>query len=186
MNEDLITGLFRYFARFVPAAVLREIMIQPDASRCAGYAEIEFEVLHPELTDVRIPEIEKFVLSVNENFVSERIKNAKGFILFVEYGKITADFDRALGVKESIAITVAHSFSDASHDNLNEALLMNRCLNLLFRILRQMKADEGAIDFCPTADLLTMPVEIAPADPAAFYGCGGWSAMFRNAKTILL
>jgi hypothetical protein len=146
MSEDFIIKLFRYFSRFVPAGVLREIMIQPDGSRFPGYSEIEAEVLadpaDPTL-NVRIPDIEKFMLSINENFVSERIKNAKGYILFVEYGKISADFDRANGVKESIAVTVAHNFSDANHDNLNEVLLMNRCLGILMLILRQMSADQG-------------------------------------------
>ena len=189
MNEDLIIKLFRYFSRYVPIPVLREILIQPERSRFAGYSEIEAEILSdpsdPTL-NIRIPEIEKFVLSINENFISERIKNAKGYILFVEYGKIAADFQRANGVSQSIAVTVAHNFSDAGHDNLNEVLLMNRCLDLLMIILRQMNADQGQLDFCSSIELITMPVDIHPVDPVSFYGCGGWSAMFKNTTTILL
>ena len=188
MHEDLIIKLFRYFSRFVPTSVLKETMIQPERSRLPGYSEIQAEILldpSDPLQNVRIPEIKKFVLSINENFVSERIKNSNGFILFVEYGNIAADFLRANGVKQSIAVTVAHNFSDANHDNLNEVLLMNRCLDLLMIILRQMIADQGQLDFCSSIDLITMPVDILAVEPAMFYGCGGWCAMFQNSTTIV-
>jgi hypothetical protein len=189
MSEDLIIKLFRYFSRFVPVTVLKETMIQPDRSQLPGYSEIQAEILKdfPDpLQNVRIPFIEKYVFSINENFVSERIKNSKGFVLFVEYGNISAVFDQANGVKESIAVTVAHNFSDTNNDNLNEILLMNRCLDFLMLILRQMQADMGQLDFCSSIELITMPVDIQVVDPASFYGCGGWSAMFQNSTTILV
>ena len=186
MNEDLIIKLFRYFARYVPLYVLREMMIQPDRSRMPGYFEIRAEVLADPSPGVRIPEIEKFVFSINEKFVSERIKNSKGLILFVEYGNISADFTHANGVKESIAVTVAHNFSDTNNDNLQEVILMNRCLDILLSILRQMFADMGQLDFCASLELITLPVDIQAVDPAFFYGCGGWCAVFRNAVTIVV
>jgi len=189
MNEDFIIKLYRYFSRFVPVPVLKETMVQPDRSRLPGYSEIQSEVLlepaDPTLY-VRIPFIEKFVLSINEKFVSERIKNSKGFILFVEYGNFSADFLQVNGVQENIAVTVAHNFSDANNDNLNEVLLMNRCLDILLLIIRQMLLDQGQIDFCSTIDLITMPVDIQVVDPATFYGCGGWCAMFKNSTTVLV
>ena len=186
MNEDLIIKLLRYFSRFVPTEVLKETMIQPERSRLPGYSEIQAEILAEPVWDIRIPEIEKFVLSINEKFVSERIKNSKGFILFVEYGNFSADFLRANGVKESIAVIVAHNFSDTNNDNLNEVVLMNRCLEILLSIIRQMIADQGQLDFCSSIDLITMPVDIQVVDPVMFYGCGGWCAMFQNSTTILV
>jgi len=184
MNEDLIIKLFRYFSRFVPVSVLKEIMIQPEHSRLPGYSEIEAEIIADPTQ--RIPEIEKFVFSINEKFISERIKNSKGFILFVEYGNISVDFERANGVKESVAVTVAHNFSDTNNDNLNEVILMNRCLDILLSILLRMTADQGQLDFCSSIDLITMPVDIQVVDPTAFYGCGGWCAMFQNSTTIVI
>ena len=187
MNEDLIIKLFRYFARFVPADVLKETMVQPERSRLAGYAEIQSEILADVARgDVRIPQIEKFVFSINEKFVSEKIKNSKGFILFVEYGNISASFKQASGVKQSIAVTVAHNFSDTNNDNLNEVLMMNRCLEMLMLIIRQMFADMGQLDFCSSMELITTQVDIQVVDPTMFYGCGGWCAIFQNSQTILL
>jgi len=184
MNEDLIIKLFRYFSRFVPVNVLKEFMIQPERSQLAGYSETKSEILI-DTQSMRIPDIEKFVLSINEKFVSEKIKNSKGFILFVEYGNISADFQKAKGVKQSLAVTVARNFSDTNNDNLNEALLMNRCLEILMLIIRQMLSEIGMIEFCPSIEMITMPVDIQVVDPVSFYGCGGWCAMFQNSQTIL-
>jgi len=182
MNEDLIHKLFRYFSRFVPISLLNEIMIQPGHSQMPGYALTQAEVLSD--PGVRIPDIEKYIFSINEKFVSERIKNSKGVILFVEYGTISADFTQANGVRQSIAVTVARNFSDANNDNLNEAILMNRCLDILMTILQQMFADMGELDFCAAIELITPPIEIQVVDPALFYGCGGWCAQFQNSTTI--
>ena len=186
MNEDLIIQLFRYFSRFVPVGVLKEMMFQPERSQLPGYTETLSEILSVPVWDVAIPEIEKFVLSINEKFVSEKMKNSKGFILFVEYGNVSADFKRANGVKQSIAVTVAHNFSDTNNDNLNEVLLMNRCLNILMGIIRQMFADMVKLDFCSSMELITTPVDIQVVDPAMFYGCGGWCAVFQNTTTIVV
>jgi len=187
MNDDLIIKLYRYFSRFVKIEVLKEMMIQPELSQLSGYGETKADVLADvEKDPLRIPYIKKFVLSINEKFVSEKIKNSNGFILFVEYGNISADFKIARGVKQSIAVTVVHNFSDTNNDNLNEVLLMNRCLEILMLILTQMVADQGQIDFCSNQELITMPVDIQVVDPALFYGCGGWCATFNNTQTILL
>jgi hypothetical protein len=188
MNPDLIVKLFRYFARFVPEKALREMLIQPDISRFPGYSETEAEILDPvdPVGNVRIPVIEKYIFSINENFVSERIKNAKGFILFVEYGIISADFKVANGLSQALSLTLVHPFSDANHDNLQETLLMNRCLGLLMQILRQLLADEDQLDFCADLGLLDMPVEIQPVDPVRCFGAGGWTAMLTASQTVLL
>ena len=160
MSEDLIIKLFRYFSRFVPVSVLKETMIQPERSRLPGYSEIQAEILTDPELKTRIPEIEKFVFSINEKFVSERIKNSKGIMLVVEYGHFSADFKRANGVNELIDVYVVHNLSDSNSDNLNEVILMNRCLDILLSILKQMISDQGQLDFCPSIELITMPVDI--------------------------
>jgi hypothetical protein len=186
MNPENIISLFRYFSNFVPVSVLKDIFIQPTKSQSDGYELIKSEVLADPDLPTRIKDITKFVLSANERFVSERIKNTNGFILFVEYGAISADFKSVNGVSQHLAVTVARSFSDSNHDNVNEMLWTDRCLDILMSIIRQMFEDQGQLDFCPSDELIKMPVDIQVVDPVAFYGCGGWSAMFQNSTTMLL
>ena len=83
-------------------------------------------------------------------------------------------------------MTVAHNFSDTSNDNLNEVILMNRCLDILLFIIRQMFADMEQLDFCSALELITTPIDIQVVDPSSFYGCGGWCAMFQNSQTIVV
>jgi hypothetical protein len=182
--NDLIIHIFKYFAKFVPKEVLKSIFIQPDGSRKTGYSEIESEIL-AQSNDSVINDIEKFVVSINENFISERIKNSHGFILFVEYGKLHVDHDIEKGLIQSLAVTIAYNFSASNNDNLNEIIHMNGCLEILDKILRQMGEEQEELGFCATAELITYPAEIQVVDPMSFYGCGGWCAMFTNANTIL-
>jgi len=182
--NDLINDLFVYFAKFVPKPVLAKMMIQPVRSQSAGYAQVKADVLALPDTHV-IDELDTYVCSINENFVSERIRNAKGMILFVEYGKFSLDFTIPKGVQESISVTVAHNFSDNNNDNLQEILLMNHCLELLHQIIARMYGDQSDLDFCAFNQLLDFPVEVLPVEPTGFYGCGGWAAMFRKVNTIL-
>jgi hypothetical protein len=182
MNDSII-NLFRYYAKFIPKKVLNQIFIQPDRSRLAGYTQIETEILSSPDTHV-IPAITRYVVSVNENFVSEKIKNLKGYILFVEYGKISLNHEVSDGIRQSLALTIAHPFSDTNGDNLNEVLLMNDALEILDHILRVMNQEQHGLDFCGNT-LLRWPAELLPVDPVAFYGCGGWSATFTNSYTLL-
>ena len=182
--NDLIINLFKYFSKFVEKDVLKKIFVQPNNSQKTGYAEIKSEILS-QSDDSVIPGIEKYIISINENFVSERIKNSNGFILFIEYGKLSVNHDIENGVVEALAITVVRNFSDKNNDNLNEIIQMNQCLDILDRIIRQMGEEQGELDFCANAELITYPAEIQVVDPASFYGCGGWCAMFSNSNTIL-
>ncbi|MDR0681175.1 MAG: hypothetical protein LBG15_04895 [Dysgonamonadaceae bacterium] len=149
--NNVISNLFKYYSRFVPKESLKEIFIQPEHSRRAGYSEIEAEIMGSDNKSV-IPEIERFILSVNENFVSEKIKNFNGIILFVEYGKHSIDHSVMKGIKELLSITVARNFSDANNDNLNEILLMNQCLEILERIIRTMYEEQNGPDFCANGE----------------------------------
>ena len=184
MTPDLIIDLFKYYARFVPKNVLEKIFVQLAVTRFAGYDEIRTEVMaHP--NTLVMPELDAFIVSVNENFVSERIKNSSGYILFVEYGPFTVDHTVTEGVQEAIAVSVVRNFSDSNNDSINELILMNKSWTLLDYILQTMGNEQNELGFCDGA-LVSAPVKVAPVVPSSFYGCGGWSAQFKKINTILL
>ncbi len=180
--KDIAIDLYKYFAKFVPAEVLSKSFTQSELLRGPGYDEIAIEV--QQFSTQRIPEIDTFVVSINENFVSDRIKNSKDFILFVEYGKISYTPDRERGTTEHIAVTVVYPISGNNTDNLKELLIMNQCLEILQRIIDTMHKEQSTLDFCAGGELVTYPVEFSVVEPTAFYGCGGWTAMFKNSQTI--
>jgi len=183
MTPDLIIDIFKYYAKFVPKDVLKRIFVQPSQSKFTGYDEIKAEILSSANTDV-LPEFDTFIVSINENFVSERMKNSNGYILFVEYGSLSIDHTIPEGVYENISIAVVRKFSDSNNDNINEIIHMNKSLNLLDAILQNMANEQDTLNFCD-GSLINFPAEVYPVDPALFYGCGGWVAKFKKINTIL-
>lgn len=183
-NPDYIINLFRYFSKFVPKEILRDMFRLPAGTQNAGYAEFSADVL-AQPDDNVIADIGAFVLSANRKYVSDRVKNSKGIILFVEYGSISYDPGTTGGVKERIAVTVCSEFGFQNNDNLNEALLMNRTNNILTSILRQMDADQNELEACGLGKLINFPAEVLPVDSENFFDNSGWTALFENEKTQL-
>jgi hypothetical protein len=183
MTPDLIIELLKYYAKFVPKSVLERIFIQPGKSRFPGYDEIKTEMLALP-NDQVLPDFDTFVVSLNENFVAERMKNSKEYVLFVEYGSFSVNHSFTEGVKGNLAVGVVRKFSDLNNDNVNEIIQMNKCFVLLDTIIQAMADEQETLDFCD-GTLVTFPLEIYPVDPAAFYGCGGWIAKFEKINTIL-
>ena len=183
MTPDLIIDLFKYFSKFISKDVLKKMFIQPPKSRSSGYDEVSAEVLSFTNKHV-LSEFDTFVVSVNENFVSERMKNSKEYALFVEYGSFSADHTVTEGVKENVAVSVVKNFSDSNRDNISEVIHYNKCLVLLEEIIRTMSDEQQEQEFCDGA-LVDFPVEIFPIEPSMFYGCGGWCAKFKKINTIL-
>jgi hypothetical protein len=180
--EKIIIELYKYFSQFVPRDVLEKMFIQPNDTQNLGYAEVKAELMAKTDTE-RIADIDTFVVSINENFVSQRMKNANKTILFAEYGDITLNPTVAKGTKQTLSITVAHAFPQNNNDNLNEVLIMNRCLAILNQIIEKMNADQTNGEFCANMDLIIFPAELQPLDPTIFFGRGGWAATFKNSIT---
>ena len=183
-NADYIINLFRYFSKFVPKYVLKEMFRLPAGTQSPGYAEFASEALAQPDESV-IGDIGAFIVSANRKYVSDRIKANKGIVLFVEYGTFSYDPGGTEGVKEQIAVTVCREFGFQNNDNLNEALLMNTTNNILTRILRQMSADQGELEACGLGRLINFPAEILPVDSETFFDNSGWTALFENSHTEL-
>ena len=183
MTPDLIIDILKYYSKFIPKAVLKKIFIQSTKSRNTGYDEIKAEILS--LPDMQVlPEFDAFVVSQNENFVSERMKNSKEYVLFVEYGSFSVNHGIEYGVKEKLAVAVVHNFSDNNNDFINETIHMNKCFRMLDEIIKTMGDEQDELGFCGSS-LVDFPVDIQPVEPAAFYACGGWIAYFTKKNTIL-
>ncbi len=184
MNPNYITSIFKYFSKFIPKSVLTDIFRQPSASQLPGYAELMAEILaFPD--NNRIPSIGAFIVSANEKFVSDKVSNAKGILLYIEYGSLSFDPGIPNGITEKLALSVVREYNIANSDNLNEALLMNECNNILSGILTTLQADQEALDFCGNHQLIKFPAEILPVQPQSFYDRSGWCAFFDNSTTLL-
>ncbi|MDR1718438.1 MAG: hypothetical protein LBS20_21585 [Prevotella sp.] len=179
---DLHLTLFKYFAKFVPKDALRNILANPDESQQPGYAEVVAEILNAPDTDV-IEKISNYIFSMNEKFVSDKIRNNDKIVLFVEYGAASYNPVVPLGVRQKLAVYVVFPLTIANNDNLNETLLMTETFGILTSVLDKMEADQEDLDFCGNTKLINFPAEIFPIESALFYDHSGWMVTFDYSET---
>lgn len=181
---DYTLQLFKYFSKFVPKAVLSEQFKQPQHSLKAGYAEIQSDILSTPDNSV-IADVSRFICSANTKYVEDSVRNAKGLILFVEYGeKMFNPVVGEFGLSRNIAITVASEVNMSNNDNLNEAMVINLCENVLDRILLSLSDDQRNELGCSTIGRFEFPANISPIDAESFFGRGGWTAMLTIKNTV--
>ncbi len=178
MRIDFIRSLTAYFAGFVSPKTRKEMFRAPKVKQTAEYREIEKQVLETDESNV-IEGISDLIVSINNRYVSERLKNSKGYVLFVEYGNVMID-DNGYGVQRAdISISVSCDFSDNA-DAIDEAVRMERCYSILDRIISRMRAEQQDLNWNPLLTQIEFPASIYTIEPTAFYGRGGWVAMFKR------
>lgn len=179
IDAAIIQEIILYFAKFVSAAVRKEIFKQPAASRLSGYDELKAEILALPETQA-FPEIDSFILSINDKFVSERVRNSKKHLLFVEYGHISLSKPSGVVYNEvGLTLSIACELSEANSDMLTEALKMQRNLEIMKDIFEDMKKEN---DHCPVVQYLDFPADLMPLDPSLFFNHAGWAASFTRKK----
>ncbi len=184
MNPEILITLFKYYAKFVPKPVLKS-MFKKSSGQIPGYNEIAQEILASPDTYV-IPDIDAFIFSANEGFLSKKIKNSKKTVLYVEYGAFSYSPNQTYGVKEKLGLHVAQPYSASNNDNLNEMLIMDKMYKILTSILDQMEKDQKAYDFCGNSKLIEFPAEVVAIDPPLFHDRTGWMAIFDYSTTNIV
>lgn len=178
----IIQDLIIYFARFVPVRVRKEMLKQPQTTRFAGYEEVKADILKvPE--GQSFPDFDSFVISVNNKLVSDRVKNSRNFMLFIEYGDVKVLTANGVTSNEvGLSVSVACELNEANNDMLNEAMKMQRGLELMQVILTDMQEESKN---CGVLEFVTSPVQVMPLDPSLFFGHGGWAASFVRKQTVI-
>ena len=174
ISTTIIQDLIIYFARFVPLRVRKEMLKQPQNTRFAGYEEVKADILN--VSEVQaLPDFDSFVVSVNNKLVSDRVKNSRNFMLFIEYGDIKVLTANGVTHNEvGLSVSVACE--------LNEAMKMQRGLELMQLILTDMQEESKN---CGVLEFATSPVQVMPLDPSLFFGHGGWAASFVRKQTVI-
>lgn len=175
-----ILSILLYFSKFVTLDVRNKQVVKGSKSTSVDYSDFVTQIRALPEAD-SIPEIKNFFYSINEKFLADRIRSANGFLLFVEYGNI--DFDKNQSVDKTeivLAVSVVSEFSIANSDMIEEALLMQKALDILKLIIEKMYQDYENPDNCPGNEIIVYPVEVFPVIPAEFYDHGGWTAMFKR------
>ena len=184
INNKNILSLYEYFAKFVTAEVRNKQVIKNSYSPQDDYAS-QAQKLKAIPEAQAIPQLEDFIFSINANYVSNVVKNSTGFLLFVEYGIV--DVDKEAGNDRShmvVAISVAHEIADSNSDMLEEAIISQKCFDILKSIIDKMYEDYEDPNSCQEIEFVEYPVEYYPIMPTEFFGRGGWTAMFKTGRIL--
>lgn len=182
IDAAMIQEVILYFARFVPMKTRKEIFRQPATSRLPGYEELKAEILTLSETQA-FPEIDSFIVSINDKFVSERVRNSKKHLLFVEYGHINVIRPSGIIYNEmGLTLSVACELSDTTTDMLTESLKMQRNLEIIRAIFEDMKKQN---ELCPALKFIDFPADLMPLDPSLFFNHAGWAASFIRKQTVV-
>lgn len=139
------------------------------------------------LPDPLLPEIKDFVIGADETKVSERIRNIENYFLFLEYGPINAnppDKVRIRDIRFNLAVHVCYHSNRRNTDPMEEAVIMDNCLEKAFFIAKQMIADDNLI--IPHARFVESAISFAPVEPAFLYQSIGWSLSFKKSNNLEL
>jgi hypothetical protein len=178
--EELIRNIHLYYAQFV-APEVRLAAALKTVRPLTGYAELKAE-LEAIPSHRAIPDVDAFVCSANEDYVSEKVRNSKKLVLFVEYGALTIT-ENAKGVRSAdaeLALTVAGNLPPADTDMLEQTIMMGRTLSVLLSIIAAMEDDSESLEACPIMQYITFPCTIQPIQPKEFFDHQGWVAIFKR------
>lgn len=179
IQRELLSILLEHFAKYIPVETRRASMKQTQSSQTAGYAELQERLLSID-ENKAFADIDTYVLSISEKYVSERMRNSKKFILFVEYGNIQVP-DHVIDFNDiSLSISVAAKLDTGNCDMLQEALKMQQSAEMLSVIVDELKEVH-----CLQQWEVIGSKSFQPLDPSLFFGCGGWSASFTLRKAVL-
>lgn len=179
-----IIDVIKYFAKFPnKQGVLKNFKRTTNASD--EYSELKNYIT--DLPDPLMPEITELVVSTDEKAVSERIRNIDNYFMFLEYGQLQGDYpDRMRIRKVSFNLAVYVCFHDNSRgiDSMEEAIIMDSCLQRVFQLAKLMISDDNEILI--HSRFAESVLNFSPVEPSLMYGSIGWGLTFKKANNLEL
>lgn len=178
-----IIDVVKYFARFPN----REGVLK-NFKRANGSDEYNaLKTYVTELPEPLMPQLSELVFSSNAEEVMARIENMDDYFMFVEYGSLTArqpDLVRIRKISFSLAVYICYHGNGRNMDSMDEAVIMDNCLQKVFDIAAQMISDDNEI--CPHERFAESAINFSPVEPASMFGSIGWGITFKKANNLEL
>lgn len=174
-----VIDVIKYFAKFPEKEGVIKNFLRSDGGEV--YNELKQYVT--DLPDPLMPLLKDFVVSSREEEVAERIKNIDNYFLFLEYGPIIAAVPNVVRLRKidfSLSVHVCYHDNSKNVDWMEEAIIMDNCLEMAFALARQMIADDNEI--CPQTRFVESSLSFAPVEPALLYQSVGWSLSFKKSN----
>lgn len=179
-----IIDVIKYFAKFPnKQGVLKNFKRATGAIE--GYNDLMtyISALPPAL----MPEITELVISTDEKAVGERIRNIDNYFMFLEYGQLQGDYPDRMRIRKvsfNLAVYVCYHDNSRGIDSMEEAIIMDSCLQKVFQLAKLMIADDNEILI--HTRFAESVLNFSPVEPSLMYGSIGWGMTFKKANNLEL
>lgn len=184
-----VTDLVKYAMKFPPKAAVLDFFKRSDGvSKITGYDSLK--TYANTLPDAGlIPGFTGWVVAgSNDNRLSNHIKALNGHFMMVEYGIIRGSGPGRGGQRGiSFGATFFSAYIGSNNrgmDALEEALVMDKCLEYASLMVKQMEEDNAEI--CDGERFNTGSFSAAPIEPMLLYDAIGWQLSFNRNNSDFL
>lgn len=179
-----IIDVVKYFAKFPQKqGVLKNFTRTTE--KLDGYNDLRQYI--QALPDPLMPDITELVFSTDEKAVGDRIRNIDNYFMYLEYGPIVGDYPdrvRLRKVSFSLAVYVCYHADGRNIDSMEEALIMDNCLQKVFQLAKYMIADDNQLT--PHTRFAESVLNFSPVEPLLMYQSIGWGLTFKKADNLIL
>lgn len=129
----------------------------------------------------RLPEIEHFVIGTEKKALDEIIRQTEGWFLLFEYNGVSVnqpDKMQIRGTNILYTITIGHHSNQRNTDIFKETIIANKGLQLMFDLIRLIKADDG--ETCASKRWLNNAFEINEIEPQFLMQSTGWELIIHK------
>lgn len=137
----MLLDIIKYFAQYVPSEVMLELF---DKNKLNDPLYDELKTYVASLTNPVLPNIDKIIISQDEDDIKEIVGKSNGFIMMIEHGIIQGEAPNQMGIrkmKASLSVIIAHHFNESKCDAMSAAVIMHNCLSMLNKIVQTMTED---------------------------------------------
>ncbi|HET6558065.1 MAG TPA: hypothetical protein VFG54_12170 [Prolixibacteraceae bacterium] len=134
-----------------------------------------------------MPEIKDFVVGTSEKDISERIRNLDNYFMFLEYGQIMGDYPDRMRIRKvsfNLAVYICYHDNSRNIDSMEEAIIMDNCLQYAIRLAKHMIADDN--ELIPHLRFAESVLNFSPVEPALMYQSIGWGLTFKKSNNLEL
>ncbi|MBV5334181.1 MAG: hypothetical protein JZU49_00055 [Sulfuricurvum sp.] len=179
-----LIDVVKYFAKFPNrAGVLKNF--KRSSATSEEYSELKEYITA--LPDPLMPDITELIVSTNEKEVSDRIRNIDNYFMFLEYGQLQGDFPDRMRIRKvsfNLAVYVCYHDNGRGIDSMEEAIIMDNCLQKVFQLAKLMIASDNEILI--HSRFAESVLNFSPVEPSLMYGSIGWGLTFKKANNLEL
>ena len=185
-NRKTLINIIKYFAKFPDKQGVLEHFTKT-SSDISGYSDLKDYVTN--LDPGLMSDIKYFLFGINDERLSEKIRDLDDFFMLIEYGVISASSEDRANTRDTtfdLSVIIGHPTDRKADDFFEWLILDDQCLDLILDLKELIQDDDDAEAICGNEEFLDSNIIIAPIEPALIHDCVAWTMSFKKHDNTLI